>query len=353
MNQRGAILEVKGLGKDYQGQPLLRRVDFSLASGEILCLLGPSGAGKTTLLRLLAGLETPDRGAIRCNGRELRDLPPHRRNFGMMFQDYALFPHQTVGENVAFGLEMQGWPKDEKARRVEEMLALVGLADLARRSVADLSGGERQRVALARSLAPGPPLLLLDEPLGSLDRALRDRLAGEIRAILKNLAVTAVFVTHDQSEAFTVADQVAILQQGMLQQFASPERLYRRPANPLVAAFLGFANLVPCRVAIDGDCHSPLGIVKYTGNSSLSPGNATLLLRPEGARLADGSRQDRTALQLAGVVTARHFQGSSYRLSLSSAGEQLTFDLPINPPPPEIGMTVRLLVDGEALVVLR
>ncbi len=253
------ILEIHHLSNQYEGQALLQDISFSLAQGEILCLLGPSGSGKTTLLRLIAGLEKEDAGTIIFAGKDIRRIPPHKRNFGMMFQEYALFPHKSVRQNVAFGLEMQHCPNDEATRRVQTVLTMVGLTGLQHRKIDELSGGERQRVALARSLAPQPKLLLLDEPLGSLDRALRDRLTGEIRTILKSLAVTAIFVTHDQAEAFSIADKVAILHHGILQQFDTPENIYRNPTNRTVAEFLGFRNLIAGTVDDDMVFHSPLG----------------------------------------------------------------------------------------------
>lgn len=347
-----AILTIEGLCKNYQGRPLLQGITLNLKEGEILCLLGPSGSGKTTLLRLLAGLEEADGGTMIFAGRDLATIPPHKRNFGMMFQEYALFPHKNVWENVAFGLEMQGRSKKAIATRVGDMLHLVGLGDLGHRSIDELSGGERQRVALARSLAPRPPLLLLDEPLGSLDRLLRDRLTGEIRTILKSLAVTAVFVTHDQGEAFSVADTIAILQQGTLQQVDTPEGLYRHPGNRDIATFLGFTNLVPCRFDQSGCCHSPFGPLPFSDTAPVAREATTLLLRPEGARLAGDLPETATSLALAGVVTARVFQGATYKLALSCGEHQLSFTLPINPPPPQVGMPIRLAVDREALVLV-
>ena len=258
------ILEVHDLCSRYQGTPLLQNIGFSLVPGEILCLLGPSGSGKTTLLRLIAGLDQEYSGTIIFSGKEISTVAPHKRNFGMMFQEYALFPHKNVLENIAFGLEMQGCRPAERQQRVAAMLQLVGLQELGHRRIDELSGGERQRVALARSLAPEPQLLLLDEPLGSLDRTLRDRLTGEIRSILKKLGVTAIFVTHDQAEAFSIADKIAVLHNGILQQFDTPEVLYRQPRNTTVAAFLGFTNLLQGRLDAQGIFHCPLGPLSIT-----------------------------------------------------------------------------------------
>ncbi len=355
MQDAGNILEVDHLSNQYEGQPLLQDINFSLKQGEILCLLGPSGSGKTTLLRLLAGLEKEDAGTIKFYGKDIRDVPPHKRNFGMMFQEYALFPHKSVLQNVAFGLEMQHCPNEELTRRVQTVLEMVGLTGLEHRKIDELSGGERQRVALARSLAPEPQLLLLDEPLGSLDRALRDRLTGEIRAILKSLAVTAVFVTHDQAEAFSIADKVAILHHGILQQFDTPENLYRNPANTTVAKFLGFRNLVKGMVGANQVFYSALGNLPLVAKN-IQPGTATtLLIRPEAASLI-GFRETQTdgadAARLSGTVIDRLFQGSTYRLTLQVVEITLTFELPIDPPPPWIGEPIYLSLNPSALVLI-
>jgi ABC-type Fe3+/spermidine/putrescine transport system ATPase subunit len=353
MNKTAApILEVKQLANRYEGMPLLQDISFSLGRGEILCLLGPSGSGKTTLLRLIAGLERCETGTIVFGGLDFRDVPPHRRNFGMMFQEYALFPHQSVRQNIAFGLEMRQCPPAELAERLQAVMALVGLEDLGHRRIDELSGGERQRVALARSLAPEPKLLLLDEPLGSLDRTLRDRLTGEIRAILKKLAMTAIFVTHDQAEAFSIADKVAVLHNGRLEQFDSPEDLYRRPKNATVAGFLGFTNLIEGDVDRDGTFHSRLGPLPLDKERGGQDGPATLLLRPEGARLLATQARDANTPGLHGLVTDRIFQGSSYRVTLQTGGISLTFDLPIDPPPPAMGSPIHLALNPAALVVI-
>ncbi len=220
-------------------------LSLDVAPGEVVALLGPSGSGKSTLLRAVAGLEPLSAGRITWDGGDLAGVPVHRRGFGLMFQDGQLFPHRDVGGNVAFGLVMQGVDRAARRARVAELLELVGLAGFAHREVATLSGGERQRVALARSLAPRPRLLLLDEPLSALDRALRERLAGDVRAALVATGTTAVFVTHDHDEAFAVADRIAVMDLGHLLQVAEPAELWHRPASRRVAEFLGYEAFVP------------------------------------------------------------------------------------------------------------
>lgn len=219
-------------------------LSLEVAPGEVLALLGPSGSGKSSLLRAVAGLEPVSSGSVRWDGEDLAGVPVHRRGFGLMFQDGQLFPHRDVARNVAFGLEMAGVPRAEQRTRVEELLELVGLAGFGRREVVTLSGGERQRVALARSLAPRPRLLLLDEPLSALDRALREHLATEVRAALLATGTTAVFVTHDHDEAFAVADRIAVMDAGRLLQVAAPVVLWHRPASRRVAEFLGYEAFV-------------------------------------------------------------------------------------------------------------
>ena len=339
------LFRIDNLTKSFAGSQVITDISFSLRKGEILCLLGPSGSGKTTLLRLLAGLEQPDTGRFLFDGRDLATISPHKRHFGMMFQEYALFPHKNVERNIRFGLEMMKWSTEKQQQRVEEMLTLVGLENMGRRRIDELSGGERQRVALARSLAPQPRLLLLDEPLGSLDRVLRDRLAGEIRSILKSRQVTAVFVTHDQAEAFAVADTIAVLRQGRLEQIACPEMIYRSPQTAEVAAFLGFRNLIDC------SRHRPTDFFRQIP-TELEAFRGHLLLRPEGARI---SVQGRTAVdwpRLTVRVTKRQFQGQTYSMEMTIHELQLYFDLPIDPAPPEIGERIQLDINPMAVVQL-
>jgi thiamine transport system ATP-binding protein len=215
-------------------------VDLEVADGEIICVLGPSGSGKSTLLRAIAGLEPGAGGSVAWDGADLAGVPPHRRNFGLMFQDHALFPHRDVIGNVAFGLRMQGLPRPEVEQRARASLALVGMTGFETRRVAELSGGEQQRVALARALAAEPRLLMLDEPLGALDRELRDRLVTELRALFLRLGLSILFVTHDHDEAFALADRLVVMHAGRIEQVGTPTEVWQRPASAFVARFLGW-----------------------------------------------------------------------------------------------------------------
>jgi thiamine transport system ATP-binding protein len=246
-------------------------LSVEVAPGEVVALLGPSGSGKSTLLRAIAGLEPLSAGAISWDGADLAGTPVHRRGFGLLFQDGQLFPHRDVAGNVAFGLQMAGMGRAARAPVIGELLELVGLAGFARREVATLSGGERQRVALARSLAPRPRLLLLDEPLSALDRALRERLAGDVRAALVATGTTAIFVTHDHDEAFAVADRIAVLDLGRLLQVAEPAELWHRPASRRVAEFLGYEAFVPGGAPAAGNLVGEVrdGVVLALGPGSL------------------------------------------------------------------------------------
>jgi ABC-type Fe3+/spermidine/putrescine transport system ATPase subunit len=300
-------------------------VSLDVASGEFLTLLGPSGCGKTTTLRMIAGFERPTAGRVEIAGRDVTRLSPQGREVGMVFQSYALFPHLDVGENVAFGLRSRGVRGAAVAERVERALALVELSGYAARRVQALSGGQQQRVALARALAPEPPLLLLDEPLSNLDAALRERTRDELRALLKRLGMTAVFVTHDQEEAFALSDRVAVLEAGRLRQLGTPEELYAAPATPFVASFLGRANFFEAAVVESG----PGGVLCRVGSAAVWSGRAAagapgragaparLMLRPEALRFAaDGEDA------LPGRVADRRFAGAAtfYRVELEGGG---------------------------------
>jgi thiamine transport system ATP-binding protein len=237
------MLRAEDVSVRFDGVAALDGASLDVGDGEVVTVLGPSGSGKTTLLRVVAGLQVPDSGRVLLDGVDLASTPPHRRGIGLVFQDHALFPHRDVSDNVAFGLRMRGDAPELVAVRTAELLDLVGLAGFERRSVGSLSGGEQQRVALARALAPEPRVLLLDEPLGSLDRRLRDRLLEDLGRLFDQLRLTALYVTHDQTEAFTLGDRVAVMRAGRVVQVATPDELWAHPVDADVARFLGLANV--------------------------------------------------------------------------------------------------------------
>jgi len=314
--ESGAFLELRALGKRFGEHTVLDEVSLEIAEGEILALLGPSGSGKTTILRLLAGFERAERGEILLTGRDVTSLSPGRRGFGMVFQHYALFPHMTVAENIAFGLESQGRRKPEIEARIAEMLELVDLPGLGARRVSEISGGQQQRVALARALAPEPRLLLLDEPLSNLDPALRERTRRELREAVRRVGITTVLVTHEQEEAFTIGDRVAVLNRGRLEQVGHPEELYGEPRSRFVATFVGRASALPARLeSVDGNlAWARLGGLAESGSVSWSahadgafePGAAVdLVVRPESLRLV----ADDTPGAVASRALVRRFTG--------------------------------------------
>lgn len=320
------LLEVEGLTKSFGGTPILRGVSLSIAEGDLVALLGPSGGGKTTLLRLIAGLDSADTGQIRLGGATIDHVPTHKRNVGLMFQDYALFPHLDVASNIAFGLRMRNLPRHEVAARTQAMLQLVGLAGYERRRVYALSGGERQRVALARSLAPRPRLLMLDEPLAALDRVLRQHLQAELRSILHNVGVTCLYVTHDQQEAFVLADQVALLHQGELVQIDPPERLYRHPATPWAARFLGLSNLIPGIIRSYEQVETPLGTFTCPHPTAPIGTPVTLLIYPDAAHPLPPATVGGPN-QIRGRLIESRFYGATFRTRVQCGAYELSFAL--------------------------
>jgi thiamine transport system ATP-binding protein len=252
------MLQVDNVTVEFDSAKALDSASLEVADGEVVTVLGPSGSGKTTLLRVIAGLQVPDEGRVLLDGIDLEQVPPHRRGVGLVFQDHALFPHRDVFGNVAFGLRMRGESPDAVGARAAELLELVGLAGFEHRAVGTLSGGEQQRVALARALAPEPRILLLDEPLGSLDRRLRDRLLEDLEVLFDELALTAVYVTHDQAEAFALGDRVAVMRDGGVVQVATPDALWAHPLDEDVARFLGLANVA------DGEVVRPEAVTVRT-----------------------------------------------------------------------------------------
>ncbi len=281
-------LVLRGLAKRYPQLDL--ELSLEIATGELATLLGPSGCGKTTALRLVAGFLVPDRGEVVLDGRDVTRLAPEDRGVGIVFQDYALFPHMNVAQNVAFGPRMRRWPRAGTEARVEELLSLVGLAGFEKRRVEELSGGEQQRVALARALAPRPRLLLLDEPLSALDRGLREGLRREIRRVQRGLGITTVYVTHDQEEALALSDRVVVLNGGRVAQAGPPREIYHRPRTLFVADFVGKSNQVPGRVVRRDEggleVETPSGLWRCLGPDGVAPGDAVrVLFRPESCRL--------------------------------------------------------------------
>jgi len=309
-----AGLEIRDIQKNFDGQPVLNGVTFQQNPGEILALLGPSGSGKTTLLEIIAGLIEPDGGDCFWDSQSLQGIPPHQRSFGLMFQEYVLFPHKNVHDNVAFGLKMAGESPRISETRVREILRLVGLEGFGNRDVDTLSGGEQQRVALARSLAPEPKLVMLDEPLGALDRTIRERLAGDLRTILKEACQTALYVTHDQEEAFQVSDRVVILGGGKAAQIGTPQEIYFHPSSPYVAKFLGMDNFLKG----EATKNSAGALIKtslgewQTNKDWQGPGS--VLIRPDKLHFSDQPGSEDTCLE--GIVQNSRFSGSSLQIEL-------------------------------------
>ncbi|MBP2340873.1 thiamine transport system ATP-binding protein [Saccharothrix coeruleofusca] len=321
------MLELTGLGVRYGDVTAVSDVDLTIGDGEVVALLGPSGCGKSTLLRAVAGLERPSAGAVSWDGADLAGTPVHRRGFGLVFQDGQLFPHRDVAGNVAFGLRMLRVEREERAKRVTRLLELVGLAGYERRRVTELSGGEQQRVALARALAPEPRLLLLDEPLSALDRALREQLALDLARLLRETGTTALVVTHDHDEAFTLADRVAVMRTGRIRQVGPPSQVWREPVDVEVARFLGCGKVLPPEAA-----HALVGVRARVG------------LRATALRVAgDGP--------LAGVVVERVHRRDHVRLLVELDGERYEAVGPVGGRW-EPGERVRLAVDPDGVAII-
>lgn len=316
-NAARAFLEISSAGKSFGATPVLDGVDLSISSGEFVSLLGPSGCGKTTLLRIVAGLLKADHGQVRLDGKDITAVPPHRRDVGVVFQNYALFPHLTVAENVAFGLSARGIAKSASGPAVANLLALVGLAAMADRSVRGLSGGQQQRVAVARALAPGPKLLLLDEPFSALDRKLRETMQIELRRILREVGTTAIFVTHDQDEALVMSDRIAVMNRGRIEHLGIPQDIYRRPATPFTLDFVGLSTRVSGTVR---ETRGDISLVETAfgtvgAKSSYLKGSPVVLgIRPERIAL-DARHENRMRARLADAI----FQGAKAQLHFDAA----------------------------------
>ncbi|CAN5773442.1 ABC transporter ATP-binding protein [soil metagenome] len=313
-------IEIRGVNLSYGTTHILKNVDLSIQPGEFFAFLGPSGCGKTTLLRLIAGFAQSQTGRVLLDGQDVAPLPPWKRDVGMVFQSYALWPHMTVAKNVAFGLEERRLPRDEINAKVAQALELVGLAAYADRRPAQLSGGQQQRVAVARTIAIEPKVLLLDEPLSNLDAKMRVTVRRELRALQQRLGLTTIFVTHDQEEANTICDRIAVMEAGVIRQVGTPMELYERPDNLFVAGFLGSANILAGSVAN--------GVFEVVGGARLPvpagiavPAGARLVFRPQHASLAEGGT-------LRGPVTHREFLGATVRYGVRVAETEILVDMP-------------------------
>jgi putative spermidine/putrescine transport system ATP-binding protein len=341
-------LTLEGVSKHFGQLAAVQDAVLTVPHGTFVCLLGPSGCGKTTLLRMIAGLEDPSAGRILLDGADITPLPTHRRDFGMVFQSLALFPHLSVGENISYALRIRGKSKSEQQSRVEELLSLVHLPGYAGRSVSKLSGGQRQRVAIARALAVSPRLFLLDEPLSALDAKLREAMQVELRQLQEKLGITTIVVTHDQREAMTMADLVVVMSEGRIRQAAPPVEIYRRPADSFVAGFIGSTNLLevtrhPSGAAAVAGVALP-GVILPDGQDS-----ARLSIRPEDVQLVASSGNG-----LTGRVTFLRDLGGTIETFVEVAGTTVTVvSSPRDRPDVKAGDMVGLRLPPESCVVLK
>jgi iron(III) transport system ATP-binding protein len=317
---KAVSIDIRGVNLSYGATHVLKDVDLSIRPGEFFAFLGPSGCGKTTLLRLIAGFAQAQTGQVLLDGRDVAGLPPWKRDVGMVFQSYALWPHMTVARNVAFGLEERRLPRRDIERKVAEALELVGLAAYADRRPAQLSGGQQQRVAVARTIAIEPKVLLLDEPLSNLDAKMRVSVRRELRALQQRLGLTTIFVTHDQEEANTICDRIAVMEAGSIRQVGTPMELYERPGNLFVASFLGSANILDGR-AIDGAFEVAGGVRLPLHDGAHVPDGAKLVFRPQHATLSASGT-------LRGPIVHREFLGATVRYGVRLADTEILVDTP-------------------------
>ncbi|MDJ0949793.1 MAG: ABC transporter ATP-binding protein [Alphaproteobacteria bacterium] len=350
-----AGLRLEGLTKRFGEIAAVDHVDLDLPPQKLVCLLGPSGCGKTTLLRLIAGLETATEGRILLDGADLTGVSAHDRDFGMVFQSLALFPHLTVGENIAYALKIRGVDKATRDRRVAELLDLVQLPGVGERRISQLSGGQRQRVAIARALAIDPKLFLLDEPLSALDAKLREKMQVELRLLQQRLAVTTIVVTHDQREAMTMADIVVVMNEGRVLQAGPPLEIYRNPADTFVADFIGISNLIPCEIVEAGTVEVAghrLALADMPSGLAEERGAATLSVRPEDLHVLPVAQGQADGLR--GTVAFIRDLGASVEISLDCAGQELVaVTTPKERPAVSVGDTAGIEIPGDRAVVLR
>ena len=345
-------IRIEGVNLSYGSNHVLKAIDLDIQPGELFAFLGPSGCGKTTLLRLIAGFNTADSGRVLVGGNDISGLPPWRRDVGMVFQSYALWPHMSVRRNVAFGLEERRIPGVEIARRVQAALDLVGLGALADRKPSQLSGGQQQRVALARTIAIEPKVLLLDEPLSNLDAKLRVQVRRELRDLQQRLGLTTIFVTHDQEEANTICDRIAVMNDGVVQQVGTPKELYERPVNLFVASFLGTANIIEGRFTGEGaarvfDAGGGLRVPLPAD----APAGARMVFRPQDAAIVrEGEQPSPGAATASGALAQREFLGASVRYGVVIGGATIWIDAPFRSGDPlhETGSIVTVAVAVDA-----
>lgn len=353
---RGQAVEVFNVSKSFGDYQALNQVSFTIQENEFFTLLGPSGCGKTTLLRMIAGFETPTDGSIILFGQEIDSLPAHKRRVNTVFQSYALFPHMTLEQNIAFGLENLGWDKARRQARVAEMLDMVHMTAFAKRRPAQLSGGQRQRIALARALAPEPKVLLLDEPLSALDLKLRQAMRDELRELQRKTGITFIFVTHDQEEALDMSDRICVLGHGEVQQIGTPAEIYEEPENRFVADFIGETNFLDAEVtALEGDrarISTPLGLELTALQKGITAtGPATLSLRPEKI----GLEEQAVGNILTGTIRARNYMGGYTHFVIETGGVDLRVSRRNSVSQAEslgVGREVRLGFRDEAVRVL-
>ncbi|MCK4206191.1 ABC transporter ATP-binding protein [Brucella pituitosa] len=342
-----SFLTLSDISRYYGKFAAVDNFNLQIEKGEFISLLGPSGCGKTTTLQMIAGLVPPSSGAITLDGRDITRLAPAKRELGVVFQSYALFPHMTVAQNVSFGLEMRKVPKAEREKRVRDVLELVRLSALAERYPREMSGGQRQRVAIARALVINPPVLLLDEPLSNLDAQLREEMQFELRRIQRTVGITTIMVTHDQAEALSISDRIVVMEKGLITQVDAPYKLYEHPHNHFISNFVGKSNFLKAQA--DGE-HITLADtqIRFPAKDASASGEVSVFIRPEKVHLVDADEG-----HVSGEVTTRYFMGAQWLLGVLTPAGMLSVALPnLGNPPPIEGSKVGLKWNHEDCRIL-